>query len=267
MVIYACSKSILKMEVLNYISEFLSKKFNQENFKLIASEIENFDTVNQPINNTIYESCKKRLDITIESLRNTLTNNDLIISLENGLIYNSEYYYDVCVMLVCYNGSIYCYKSFGIEIDETLINYYNNEHPSNGTFGEFLHNKFGAEPNNWMKDPRFGNVDRKIQMNDVANKFLIDFCSSTIPDFPRQGVLFKDITSVMVDEKCLTILFDTMKRFIIDNFDLNKIDYFAGLDARGFYFAPTLALFFNKGFLPLRKANKVPKNIRCTNHN
>jgi adenine phosphoribosyltransferase len=91
------------------------------------------------------------------------------------------------------------------------------------------------------------------------NKYLIDDFTDVIPNYPKEGVMFKHMTSIVTNPILLEILFKTLERFIRNNFNVNKIDYFAGLDARGFYFAPTLAHIFKKGFIPVRKAGKIPK--------
>ena len=68
------------------------------------------------------------------------------------------------------------------------------------------------------------------------------------------------MTSILVTPVLLNILYDLLERFIKRNFDIEKIDFFAGLDARGFYLAPTMAKMLGKGFIPIRKVNKIPKS-------
>ena len=74
------------------------------------------------------------------------------------------------------------------------------------------------------------------------------------PDFPKQGILFRDITPVFRDVKSLTMLGD----FFYDKFSNNHIDYIAGIEARGFILATLLGLRFNKGVIMIRKAGKLP---------
>ncbi|VBB18962.1 phosphoribosylpyrophosphate synthetase [Yasminevirus sp. GU-2018] len=126
------------------------------------------------------------------------------------------------------------------------------------TFGQFLAKLFSIQHNNWMVDPRFGNTDRRVQIKDALDKYMIDSNTDVIPDYPKPGVMFKHMTSVTVKPNLLNTMYEALERLISNNFDLNKIDYFAGLDARGFYLAPVLARMFKKGFIPVRKANKVP---------
>lgn len=135
------------------------------------------------------------------------------------------------------------------------------------TFGMFLKDHFGVEHNNWMKDSRFGNIDRVKQISDALNKYLVDVNTDIIPDFPKQGVMFKHMTSVLVKPQVLDTMYKSLERFIVDNFNLDEIDYFAGLDARGFYLAPVLARVFGKGFIPVRKAGKLPKTTEIVSQN
>lgn len=127
------------------------------------------------------------------------------------------------------------------------------------TFGSFLNKCFDVKSDNWSLDPKFGSIDRKEQIYDCMYKYFINVSTDVIPDYPKPGVLFKHITSVLVNPKLLNIMYKVLERVIKDNYNLKDIDFFAGLDARGFYFAPVLARVFNKGFIPIRKASKVPK--------
>lgn len=128
------------------------------------------------------------------------------------------------------------------------------------TFGNFLQRFFKLQPDNWMADPRFGNIDRRQQIKDCLEKFMIDDFTDMIPDYPKPGVMFKHMTSITVNPTLLNTMYDLLERMIHSNFDVDQIDYFAGLDARGFYFAPVLAKIFKKGFIPVRKAKKIPRS-------
>ena len=75
-----------------------------------------------------------------------------------------------------------------------------------------------------------------------------------IPDFPKQDVLFKDITpllnNVAARKKCLNVLIDSLKG--------QHIDKVVGAESRGFFFGILLAHELNAGFVPVRKPNKLP---------
>jgi adenine phosphoribosyltransferase len=74
------------------------------------------------------------------------------------------------------------------------------------------------------------------------------------PDFPKQGILFKDINPVFRDGKSLAILGD----HFYDQFQKVEVDYIAGIEARGFILSTLLGLKFNKGVIMIRKAGKLP---------
>ena len=75
-----------------------------------------------------------------------------------------------------------------------------------------------------------------------------------IQDFPKEGILFKDITPLLNDpiarKKCLSILVESLKG--------QKIDKVVGAESRGFFFGILLAQELNAGFIPVRKPNKLP---------
>jgi len=76
----------------------------------------------------------------------------------------------------------------------------------------------------------------------------------TIVDFPKQGISFKDITTLMSNPKAFNILMNHLE----SRYEDYNIDYIAGLDARGFIFGSILADRLNKGFIPVRKKGKLP---------
>lgn len=75
-----------------------------------------------------------------------------------------------------------------------------------------------------------------------------------VPDFPIKGVLFRDVSPLLQNADAFSTVAHDFSRLI----DLNKVDMFVGIESRGFIFAAQLAAKFNKGFVPLRKAGKLP---------
>jgi len=75
-----------------------------------------------------------------------------------------------------------------------------------------------------------------------------------IPDFPKQGILFYDITTLLKDPTGYATLIDALAEHYIDA----KADLILGMEARGFIFAPALANRLNAGFVPIRKPGKLP---------
>jgi adenine phosphoribosyltransferase len=75
-----------------------------------------------------------------------------------------------------------------------------------------------------------------------------------IPDFPKEGIFFKDITTLLNDAKAFTQVIDI---FYERYRDMN-IDYVAGVESRGFIFGTPLAIKLGVGFVPIRKKGKLP---------
>jgi adenine phosphoribosyltransferase len=75
-----------------------------------------------------------------------------------------------------------------------------------------------------------------------------------VPDFPKAGVLFYDITTLLKDAKGLHELIDALG----EGYAGKRIDKVVGIEARGFIFAPAVAYALNAGFVPVRKPKKLP---------
>ncbi len=75
-----------------------------------------------------------------------------------------------------------------------------------------------------------------------------------IPDFPKSGIQFKDITPVLGDAK----LFAQSIDLLTSSFKPGEVDFVVGIDARGFIFAGAAALKWGAGFVPIRKKGKLP---------
>jgi len=75
-----------------------------------------------------------------------------------------------------------------------------------------------------------------------------------IPDFPKPGIIFKDITTLLNNPKSFKILMDHLEA----RYKKMDIDYIAGIDARGFIFGSILADRLGVGFVPIRKKGKLP---------
>lgn len=78
-----------------------------------------------------------------------------------------------------------------------------------------------------------------------------------IPDFPKPGIVFKDITPLLANEKAFAYTIDA----IAHHFDRSDIDKVLGIEARGFMFAAPLAYRFTAGLIPVRKKGKLPWNV------
>jgi adenine phosphoribosyltransferase len=75
-----------------------------------------------------------------------------------------------------------------------------------------------------------------------------------VPDFPKAGIQFKDITPVLADARLFAGAID----LLTENFKPGSVDVVVGIDARGFIFAAAAAVKLNAGFVPVRKKGKLP---------
>jgi adenine phosphoribosyltransferase len=75
-----------------------------------------------------------------------------------------------------------------------------------------------------------------------------------VPDFPKKGILFYDITTLLKDKLGFARLIDALSEYYIGK----EIDLILGMEARGFIFGPALAYRLNAGFVPVRKPGKLP---------
>jgi adenine phosphoribosyltransferase len=75
-----------------------------------------------------------------------------------------------------------------------------------------------------------------------------------VPDFPKKGILFYDITTLLKDKLGFAMLIDALAEYYLQK----EIDLVLGMEARGFIFGPALAYRLNAGFVPVRKPGKLP---------
>ncbi|KAF5739448.1 adenine phosphoribosyltransferase 1-like [Tripterygium wilfordii] len=92
------------------------------------------------------------------------------------------------------------------------------------------------------KDPRIARIASAIRV---------------IPDFPKQGIMFQDITTLLLDTKAFK---DTVDLFV-ERYKGKAISVVAGIEARGFIFGPPIALAIGAKFVPMRKPKKLPGEV------
>src|ERR1035441_8030847 len=78
-----------------------------------------------------------------------------------------------------------------------------------------------------------------------------------VPDFPKPGILFYDITTLLKDPAGLRAVIDGLKR----HYRQTPVDLVLGIEARGLIFAPALAYALGPGFVPVRKPKKLPAEV------
>ena len=75
-----------------------------------------------------------------------------------------------------------------------------------------------------------------------------------VENFPKEGIIFRDITTALKDPETLKIMID----YMCEKFEGQKIDFVAGIESRGFIFGMPMAYKLNAGFVPIRKPKKLP---------
>ena len=87
-----------------------------------------------------------------------------------------------------------------------------------------------------------------MSIQDIKNSI------RNIPDFPKKGIQFKDITTALKNAKVLREILETCA----EHYKNQKVDYVVGIESRGFIFGTALAYLLNCGFVPVRKPGKLP---------
>jgi adenine phosphoribosyltransferase len=85
----------------------------------------------------------------------------------------------------------------------------------------------------------------------------------SFPDFPKKGILFRDISPILRDPRAMRHVADTF----YEHFKSRKVDLVAGIESRGFIFACALGLRFNKGIIMIRKQGKLPGKTSSLSYN
>jgi len=264
-----CSTSPIKS---NALIQFLQEQ------DLITTTLKTFNCDSlklppQPVNSA-KQCAKARLEYAKAS---NVEEYDYYISIENGLMngFNgpNTYYSDIsdeCYVIVEHNGIMAIGHDI-IEIPDEYADFLPDEMDHDLghsiTFGELLQKDYpDIDPKNWMKT--ICNYDRTtmilkalkhaFQHLEEQQKRINRVISTykAYPDFPKPGVLFQDIFAVLANNKALLSLCDIMK----NRYHLDKLDYVVGLESRGF-FGVLLAKDLGIGFIPVRKAGKLPGQV------
>ena len=91
------------------------------------------------------------------------------------------------------------------------------------------------------------------ELNQSDKDYLLDSIRD-IKDFPKPGIVFKDITTLLADARAYNFLMD----HLADRYENEDIDFIAGIEARGFIFGAALAAKIGNSFVPIRKPGKLP---------
>ena len=267
MKVLICSKSSIKKEAVYNI---FSKRFPTQDITIDSIDTIDCDELKlppQPVNCADF-CAKARLDFgKLKSDRY-----DYYVSVENGL--DDQHHFDNCSVLVEHRGIITHgedtvlipnqYRSLLNDLG-TKIKYPNNNNITgyNITFGQKLHENYGFDAKDWMKTTnKYGRVemiskalsgalDAMDKMLDKVDTVIQSY--KEYQDFPKPGVVFQDIFAVLANPTSLQLLSKIMK----SRYRYDSIDYVVGLESRGF-FGVLLAQKLKVGFVPIRKAGKLP---------
>jgi adenine phosphoribosyltransferase len=92
---------------------------------------------------------------------------------------------------------------------------------------------------------------------DLRNGFDIKRYIRTIPDYPKKGIMFRDITTLLADLHAFRAAVDELVWPFLDQ----NIDFVAGIEARGFILGGAVAHVLGRGFVPIRKKGKLPARV------
>jgi adenine phosphoribosyltransferase len=95
------------------------------------------------------------------------------------------------------------------------------------------------------------------QVNTELDQRSLKSLIREVPDFPKPGILFYDITTLLKDRTGFATLIDQLSAHYLEK----DIDLVLGIEARGFIFGPALAYRLNAGFVPIRKPRKLPAEV------
>ncbi|KAI4370019.1 hypothetical protein MLD38_018406 [Melastoma candidum] len=99
-----------------------------------------------------------------------------------------------------------------------------------------------------MSAPKVGEDAR---VRDIISRIRV------VPDFPKPGIMFQDITTLLLDPKAFKDAID----LFVERYKGQNISVVAGIEARGFIFGPPIALAIGAKFVPLRKPGKLPCEV------
>lgn len=92
-----------------------------------------------------------------------------------------------------------------------------------------------------------------MELNATDKKKILDSIRD-VKDFPKEGIVFKDITTMLNDKEAFSLLMN----HLYERYKDQKLDFIAGAESRGFIFGAPLAQMLGVGFVPIRKPGKLP---------
>ena len=104
-------------------------------------------------------------------------------------------------------------------------------------------------------------TDVAAAARDALTRLVID-----VPDFPEPGVVFKDISPLLADHDAFTTVIEALASAGRDDHGQVVVDKVVGMEARGFILAAPVALALGRGFVPVRKAGKLPRETHAVSY-
>lgn len=226
----------------------------------------------QPINSG-YACSLRRIDHLGPELQTT---DQLVVAIENEIQTKCpdghERIVDVCNATIRRGPVVVTATSYGIPVPEEFYkqaieasdpDYPNKAEGLSVTVGSIIEKAHPeVKANNWMADPRFGGQDRADQIKDALRaalkKVYIAEKTAYHKDYPKPGVVFKDLSYVCADNVAFRYVLETLKQALVVRGWADKITKIMGFDARGFIYGSILAKELDLGFVMIRKKGKLP---------
>ncbi|QKF58803.1 adenine phosphoribosyltransferase [Aliarcobacter lanthieri] len=101
-------------------------------------------------------------------------------------------------------------------------------------------------------------MGQDVVLSELDKNFLLNSIRD-VNDFPKPGIIFKDITTLLNNKDAFELLMNHLE----ERYKLYNLDFIAGIESRGFIFAAALATRLKIGFVPVRKKGKLPSTTVC----
>jgi len=239
--------------------EALKQFFDQSkiNVALSTFNVDHLKLPTQPVDEGGMIAAKLR----VRETKTRLPYFDWYIAVENSINTNSST--DVCNVYIEFNNESVEEKSFEFPYNQKYTDMVKGTtpHPSvpgySVSVGDFMHKENPAiDSKNWMAMRGSNRLDQiKDGLKKAFRKLFILKEYRYFEDYPSKGVLFKDMMSVLYNKNTFKDVIDLM----YEQYKDQDITCVAGLEARGFMFAPVLAYLLGASLLPIRKAGKLAR--------
>jgi adenine phosphoribosyltransferase len=211
--------------------------------------------------------------LRIDQILSSINDDDLVVSIENGIREGSGDPVDICVVIYLYRGNRYegmSDISFGVPSDVfeeakklSLDNV--TELGMSVTVGELLGEKLSMPKNRWMNHPCYGPETRETQIMDALRDAMSDELLLRVnivydPNF-KHGIVFQDMSRILAARELREKLQDMLHEKFVSAFGCN-VTKVVGLDSRGYIYASMLSPRCSGGFVMARKKGKTPGEFR-----